>query len=562
MSTISIKDYIENQDVKKLAEDIVLGPQAEVLTMIERFNDRWRTKLGITKKFRWKPGTHPEYKKKATELLHITNKSNSLARIHWRVADSRYYFERMGNQINDIEKKLYTLRGNDLMFQDNTEFVEKALEYFYKISEDSKDVWNISVREHDSYRSLEILTIVDAKIINVRLQEEIIQEIPVAPISLQFKIPFDILLNAHSRIVSGDKSRLRINVSVGGMILDNENQILHPYISGGGGWSNTRRPSTDYVHTCFGDLTSQIFHAIYTLDWENAEWLLNRWASNYTINVTNPLNNIKGSYHGKPSYLTEKYMDVVGHSVNDCAFPNIFRTELYDDEKIYCDKVDCLLKSECTFYRTEINIMLAEEDEASLYEIAELYQSKYSSEDVMPDTTMKYFRKLYALGVKYFGRHNNVTWKHVYESMYNSNSKINEFVDYHASTLREVAYRQGITYQNNSFTTDCMFPVISYWGLCDTSSKESIDKWAPYIRIGYDRKEEEKRINSIYCMMFDDLIEHLDNCDMMDLEPMFEYPYNHQPIPIKVQERQEPINTDWAEYLANSNLRSIGGQNE
>ena len=127
MSTISIKDYIENQDVKKLAEDIVLGPQAEVLTMIERFNDRWRTKLGITKKFRWKPGTHPEYKKKATELLHITNKSNSLARIHWRVADSRYYFERMGNQINDIEKKLYTLRGNDLMFQDNTEYVEKAL---------------------------------------------------------------------------------------------------------------------------------------------------------------------------------------------------------------------------------------------------------------------------------------------------------------------------------------------------------------------------------------------------------------------------------------------------
>ena len=63
-------------------------------------------------------------------------------------------------------------------------------------------------------------------------------------------------------------------------------------------------------------------------------------------------------------------------------------------------------------------------------------------------------------------------------------------------------------------------------------------------------------------MMFDDLIEHLDNCDMMDLEPMFEYPYNHQPIPIKVQERQEPINTDWAEYLANNNLRSIGGQNE
>ena len=89
MSTIiSLKDYIESQDVKKLAEDIVLGPQAEVLTMIEQFNNRWRTELGITKKFRWKPGTHPSYKEKAAELLNLTRKSNSLARIHWKVADS------------------------------------------------------------------------------------------------------------------------------------------------------------------------------------------------------------------------------------------------------------------------------------------------------------------------------------------------------------------------------------------------------------------------------------------------------------------------------------------
>ena len=562
MSIVTIHEFINDQDVKKLAEDIVLGPQAEVLTMIEQFNNRWRTKLGITKKFRWKPGTHPSYKEKATELLNLTKKSNSLARIHWKVADSRYYFERMGNQINDIESKLYTLRGNDLMFQDNTQFVEQALAYFYKISEDSKDVWTINIRESDSYRSLEILTIIDTKIINVRLQEEIIQEIPIAPISLKFTMPFDILLNSHSKIASGDKGRLKINLTGSGMVLDNENQILHPYISSGGGWSNTRRPSTDYVHTCFGDLTSQILHAVYTLDWKNAEWLLNRWASNYTINVTNPLNNIKNSYHGMPSYLTEEYMDVVGHSVNDCAFPNIFRTELYDDEKVYCDKVDCLLKSECTFYRTEINIMLSEEDEAALYEISEIYKLKYSGDDVMPSTTIQYFRKLYALGLKYLGRRNLITWKLIYESMLLADYKLNEFINYYSSTMREAVYRQGRTYQNNTFITDCMFPVTSYWSLCDVTSKKSVEEWAPYVRIGYDRKEEEKRINSIYARMFDDLIEHLDNMEMLDLEPMFEYPYKHQPIPVKVQERQEPINTDWAEYLANNNLRSIGGQNE
>ena len=64
MSTTTMQDFINAQDVKKLAEDIVLGPQAEVLTLIEQFNNRWRTDLNITKMFRWKPGTHPKYKEK------------------------------------------------------------------------------------------------------------------------------------------------------------------------------------------------------------------------------------------------------------------------------------------------------------------------------------------------------------------------------------------------------------------------------------------------------------------------------------------------------------------
>ena len=48
MSIVTIHEFINDQDIKQLAEDIVLGPQAEVLTMLEQFNDRWRTELGIT----------------------------------------------------------------------------------------------------------------------------------------------------------------------------------------------------------------------------------------------------------------------------------------------------------------------------------------------------------------------------------------------------------------------------------------------------------------------------------------------------------------------------------
>ena len=414
MSIVTIHEFINDQDIKQLAEDIVLGPQAEVLTMLEQFNDRWRTELGITKKFRWKPGTHPEYKKKAAELLHITNKANSLARIHWRVADSRYYFERMGNQINDIENKLYYLRNNDLMFQDNTEYVEKALAFFLNVAKESEDVWNMNIRQGSTYRELEINTVINVEHIKVRLGESVIQEIPVPPISLRFILKFDTLLNSHSRIISGDKGRLKIGVGSSGMIIDNDYQVLHPYVSGGGGYGQTRRPSTDYVHTCFGDLTSEIFHTVYVLDWENAEWLLNRWASNYTINITNPLNNIKGSYHGQPSYLTEEYMDVVGHSVNDCNYPNIFRNTITDE--VYCDKVDCSLKQNCVFYNTEINITLSDIDLAALYYIAEEYHSIYNDDDTMPDTVEEYYEKIHNIWTRY-KRDDNLSFKMIYESM-------------------------------------------------------------------------------------------------------------------------------------------------
>ena len=47
MSVTTVKDFISKQNVKKLAEDIVLGPQAEVLTLIEQFNNRWRSNIAI-----------------------------------------------------------------------------------------------------------------------------------------------------------------------------------------------------------------------------------------------------------------------------------------------------------------------------------------------------------------------------------------------------------------------------------------------------------------------------------------------------------------------------------
>ena len=563
MSVTTVKDFISKQNVKKLAEDIVLGPQAEVLTLIEQFNNRWRSNIAITKSFRWKPGTHPNYKERISEYLNLNKRCNSLARVHWRVSDHIYGLERMGRQIHEIEDKLYHLRNNDLMFQDNTEYVEKALSNILNTAEESKDIWSMNIIDTNGHRQLQIYTLIQPEYIKVRLGEEIIQEIPTPPISLHFSITFDSFLNTHSKIASGHKGAVKIRLNGSGMLLDNDDHVLHPYVSSGGGYGQTRRPSTDYVHTCFGDLTNQIFHAIYTLDWKNADWLLNRWASNYTINITNPLNNIKTAYHGKPSYLTEKYMDVVGHSENDCAYPNIFKSNIM--EEIYCDKVNCLLRENCTFYNLEINISLSGEDEAALYNIAEAYYSMNLEEsaicaNVMPSTIEQYYMKIYNIWTRY-RRDDKLSYKTIYESMLYIDEGLKELFRDYSNSMKEITERYNGTWRTVNFNTDMSYPIIAYWTLCPS---DDYDNWLPYIREGFDIDIEKKRINRAYARMFDDLIEHLENNDALDMEPIFKYPYPAitKEKPIVVQERQEPIITEWAEYLANNNLRSIGGQNE
>ena len=73
--------------------------------------------------------------------------------------------------------------------------------------------------------------------------------------------------------------------------------------------------------------------------------------------------------------------------------------------------------------------MLLDIDEAALYEISELYRFKYSADDVMPDTTIEYFKKLYSLGIKYFGRHDLMSWELIYKSMLFVDPKLNQFIE-------------------------------------------------------------------------------------------------------------------------------------
>ena len=51
-----------NPNIAEIAEEVLLGPQSEVISKINNFNMRYGTKIKSTKTFRWSPGVGDQLK--------------------------------------------------------------------------------------------------------------------------------------------------------------------------------------------------------------------------------------------------------------------------------------------------------------------------------------------------------------------------------------------------------------------------------------------------------------------------------------------------------------------
>ena len=134
-----------NPDLRSLIENIQLGPQAEVLEMIEDFNYRYiqganhihrsynlhaPTKyLGITKKFYWKPGAYDTIKDVLWHQGEMHKKAASLSKVVTRVRDNANWRLRgIKNELQSIEDILTSFRQQGLIMQDNTDDVVESWE--------------------------------------------------------------------------------------------------------------------------------------------------------------------------------------------------------------------------------------------------------------------------------------------------------------------------------------------------------------------------------------------------------------------------------------------------
>ena len=519
----------------------------------------YSTTIATTKTFRLKPGTHPNFTKQLWDYCDLNRRTASLARKVLKITERKYTLDRMYTKLNAIENKLWTLRNDNMVWQDNTGLAEQAIEMMLDnyIKAQEEFGWNISISDRprnlyhrsnngSSIKHLTIEMFVMSNMMKVLYEDgKHLANVETPSVALKFVIPFHKLLNGLSTLLVDENANVKYGFAPNARIVYNPNKISHPFISA--------HDNGLWVYCCLGELGNVILRSLFLFDYKNAQFWIDKWGSTYTINRTNPLNNINTLYHGSPKYLEKLTAVVSPLNSSNCRYPNIYRN--FDDipEVSYCETSDCQLASACKFYNENIDVTLNVLDQAALYEIADNYWEIYHEHDEMPDDIEDYINILFKASlrrnnVKSLGFYNILyDIKHIDDSMNNLLEEIsNMYIQYYFN-------RAGNWKTSWDSMRDLTFPILALYSILGTNK-------VPYIR--EDTKEEQQRINGLYNSLYQEA-----NYIMKDLE-MEEVlnPLTHA-LPYKIKakvntSRNEPISGAWAEYLHNNNLISVGGQNE
>ncbi len=570
----NILTWINKSKIKEVAEELLLGPQEDILSDIQRFNEIYDTNLGITKQFKWKPGTYDKYKKSLNKFQCFEKRANSLQRIHYRMEDVRYRLGRMKSSIIDIESKLFGLRNDGQIFQDNTESLENALSIIKTLLEENKDITCL-IRENGDYNNRTFGSKVIDLIVPINGNKLFIKT-PGADskIVMTHEYPFEVetritvglnkFLNYFiSSIEMPNKALRNLAISVGSKLLNNPYKVKHPFINRG--WDTNPNDLYDennnfknYIYSCMGNMQDDIAGLVSRFDLYNLKWLLEKWNSNFVFNVTNPLNNTKKLYHGSPEFLTDDYKSIRGSNNLDegrnCTY-NIVWESIPEGTEHYCDKYKCTLRDTCITYNIHINLTLEPLEEAMLYELSEVF-----SDDIR-DLIKQYKSRsnMFCNNIEDLQRLINLS-----EEIH---PKIRVIVDQYVDIVNHL-YSEGYLHPNHNAYKRTETRICLLWdvliNVCSLVNKN------PDVNNIMPDNQEKDRINTIYqCFTWDieDLVNDVDYCiesaeDFVD----FGVPYPEVNVPVpEVQtnsEYQEPTNneplpTEWAEFMANRNRRPI-----
>ena len=260
-------------NMANIAEQVILGPQREVLLDVERVNNMHGMDLGITKTFRWKNGYLDQVKNYYEHrILQWTKRNNGIHGFFNRIDNSHYIKERLRRTLTEIDDKLYNLRSQQARFQDNNEAVfDKWEEIQNRIDIlEEKSTENIQFKVFISnFNTNHPHLVIMTRVINIEMSifngsrnpENLIGVIPWEPtIYMYISFPLVKILN-QSINHDWDNITFRINTYHKGLSWGDRFGFNFPYIS------RNNYDSNGPLHAvCLGDFNTDITQASIKLD--------------------------------------------------------------------------------------------------------------------------------------------------------------------------------------------------------------------------------------------------------------------------------------------------------
>tara|TARA_A100001201_G_scaffold141139_1_gene135832 strand:- start:244 stop:1497 length:1254 start_codon:yes stop_codon:yes gene_type:complete len=402
-------------NIRDLAERLHLGPQAEVLELIEEFNSRYiliqdefvhydtmkapkGTKpLSINKKFGWKPGAYDTLKTIIYSIQKLEKRANSMTRVIERVrSESSWKMRNLDNDITRIEGLLKQMRSNNIVMQDNSDTAIEAYNiinnHFIEQYQNSNGLFDVRIEpliENNQVMDYHIYVFYPYVKPNITYRHIEGNEIGTfqfqgeVTIRVKYRLSklVNILINNNmdiSRFNSAVVQNMHNNSKKGtfgiASKVKSDYNLRHPYIT-----SRMVRDRSgnllDYNYTCFGNIQPEVDACLASLDLISAKIFMDRLITHYDTN-TNPLNRLPLAYYGIPKELegNEQWNNIMPFMTDeDCNYYDILVNMPRDIVKTdsYCANY-CSFVSECSIYKAKTRQLTVEEKERRALEQATL----------------------------------------------------------------------------------------------------------------------------------------------------------------------------------------------
>ena len=403
------RDWSPN--ITNLNEQLLLGPQREILEIIESINRRWGLDLNATRTYRWGPGYMDKIKKWYRDHYVEEHMKRKISTFFNKINEKGWSSKELEKKLRLVDEKMATRRSNGAVFQDNSELLEEKLGILSvrvesQLNEANKQFNSSGININASLYHYENNNRFDAASKN-----EYIIEVSLPPGNMNLFVgnnPYKInigasilwfrmdlmkliytICNQNSTIANDDTFELNYvpYASTGNKIVGHyfpewdENslgrELRHPYISGKSSWNQLLvNNDLDAAHVCLGELAGNIDAQLKKLDLVSLCATLMLWNSTFHIGRTHPLNQIKKVFWGiSPENNTDEFKNAVNMvSAGDCEHNN------WDDrsniDTMYCDETQCVFRDSCTTYRVGTDVDQEEsQEEPSVGGVIEVLQA-------------------------------------------------------------------------------------------------------------------------------------------------------------------------------------------